>query len=141
MANLTEKQKIGNLGESVAIKFLERKGFSLIERNYRKKFGEIDIVVKKAGVIHFVEVKTVSHENFVSFSQDLGRRVSCETDSYRPEDNIHPYKLKRLARTVQVYLLEKTKEAEPKWQFDAVVVRLDMETRRASVRFLDNLIL
>ena len=148
------------MGEDIAVKYLKNKGFSIVCLNYRKKYGEIDIIAKKGTILHFVEVKTVSHENFVSFSGDpvgsvslrprvCGRAVkstdsefaNSETDHYRPEDNIHPYKLKRLARTIQVYLLEKFSKEVPEWQFDAITVCLDRETRRAKVKFLENIII
>ena len=141
MKEPTKKQKIGRIGEDIAAKYLENKGFSIVGINYRKKCGEIDIIAKKGGILHFIEVKTVSHENFVCFSGDSAKNVSCETDNYRPEDNLHPFKLKRLARTIQLYLIERCQREDPEWQFDAVTVRLDMETRRAKVEFLDNIIL
>lgn len=58
----TKKQEIGNTGELIAARFLMKHGFSVIERNYRKKWGEIDIILVKKGKTHFVEVKTVSYE-------------------------------------------------------------------------------
>lgn len=130
----TEKQKIGKLGEDIAVKYLENKGFSVIERNYRKKYGEIDIISKKSGAIHFIEVKSVSCEM-------LAQNVSRVTDVYRPEDNIHPQKMKRLARTIQAYLLSRYLNDEPLWVFDAIIVRLDTKNHRAKVKFLENLIL
>ena len=140
MAEPTGKQKIGRLGEDIAAKFLESKGFTVIACNYLKKYGEIDIIAKKGGILHFVEVKTVSHENFSSFLPNP-MSVSHETDDYRAEDNLHPQKLKRLARTIQVYLLENSDQKEVEWQFHAVTVRIDQETRRARVKFLENIIL
>jgi len=134
MAEPTQKQVIGRLGEDIAAKYLENKGFSVVGLNYRKKYGEIDIIAQKGKTTHFIEVKSVSCENFP-------QNVSRVTDNYRPEDNIHPQKLKRLARTIQAFLLEKFPKGEPEWQFDAITVRLDMKTRRAKVRFMDNLIL
>lgn len=134
MAEPTQKQVIGRIGEDIAGKYLENKGFRVVGRNYLKKYGEIDIIAQKGQMTHFIEVKTVTHENFPQY-------VSYVTDNYRPEDNIHPQKLKRLARTIQAYLLEKFPKGEPEWQFDAITVRLDMKTRRAKVRFMDNLIL
>ncbi|MHB1118297.1 MAG: YraN family protein [Minisyncoccota bacterium] len=141
MAAPTQKQVVGRIGEDIAGKYLENKGFVIIGRNYRKKYGEIDIIAQKDEIIHFIEVKTVSHENFVSFLDNFRGNVSCVTDKYRPEDNIHPAKLKRLARTIQVYLLEKFPKGEPEWVFSAITVKLDMKTRRAQVKFLENIIL
>jgi putative endonuclease len=137
MGSKTAKQEIGALGEDIATKYLQNKGFTVIERNYLKKCGEIDIIAKIGHVLHFVEVKSVSHEIIPSSEAYVTRR----TDSYRPEDNIHPAKLKRLSRTIELYLFEKHTEREPEWQFDAITVKLDMSTMKASVKFIENIIL
>lgn len=137
MAEQTEKQKIGQLGEEIASKYLKNKGYSIIERNYRKKCGEIDIIAKKGEITHFVEVKTVTRENIERFDDNVSR----VTDRYRPEDNVHPYKLKRLARTIQLYLYEKHSNGAPEWVFDVVTVRIDSENRQARVEFLPNIII
>ncbi len=129
----THKQKIGKTGEDIACKFLARRGFSIIERNYWKKWGELDIIVEKDNIIHFVEVKTVSRENL--------NNILVNNDEYRPEDNIHKWKLKRLSRTIQTYLFEKNMSEESKWQFDVVVVFLDTKRKTAKVRFLENIII
>ncbi len=130
----TQKQIIGALGEEIASKFLIGKGFKIITRNYRKKFGEIDVIAKKSGKVHFVEVKTVSRENL--------REVRPETDDvFRPEDNMHPWKLKRLSRTIQVYLFEVGQDQESDWQFDVVTVFLDEKNKLARVKFLEDIIL
>ena len=134
MADPTQKQIVGRIGEDIAGKYLENKGFSIVGLNYRKRYGEIDIIAQKGKITHFIEVKSVSCEN-------LDQNVSRVTDNYRPEDNIHPQKLKRLARTVQAYLLEKFPKGEPEWVFDAITVRLDMKTRKAKVKFMNNIIL
>ncbi len=126
----THKQKIGKIGEDIACKFLTKRGFAVLERNYWKKWGEIDIIVKKGDVLHFVEVKTVSHIPSKN-----------KVDKYRPEENIHPRKLKRLSRTIQTYLLEKDIPEDDDWQFDVVVVFLDQKRRKARVRYLENIIL
>ncbi|OGG54997.1 hypothetical protein A3D62_03060 [Candidatus Kaiserbacteria bacterium RIFCSPHIGHO2_02_FULL_49_11] len=128
----TEKQVVGRLGEDTACKFLVKRGLTIIDRNYLKKWGEIDIVAQNNGKWHFVEVKTVSRENL--------RDISHETlDSYRPEDNVHPQKLLRLSRAVQSYLLEKKIESE--WQFDVIAVFLDLKNREARCRYLEDVVL
>ena len=58
----TEKRRKGDLGESIAVKFLEGKGYKVLARNYLKPWGEIDIIVEKERVLHFVEVKTVTRQ-------------------------------------------------------------------------------
>ena len=134
MQKYTEKQKIGNIGEDIAVKYLENKGFDILDRNYLKKYGEIDIVVQKLGTIHFIEVKSVSRETHID-------NVSRVTDDYRPEDNIHPQKLKRIARTIQAYLFEKYPKEEPKWLFGVITVRLDVKNKKALVKFLEDIVL
>ena len=130
----TEKQSTGRMGEDIAVKYLGNKGFSILERNYLKKYGEIDIIAQKHDTVHFIEVKSVSCEIHTE-------NVSRVTDSYRPEDNIHPQKLKRLSRTIQAYLLSRHPIDEPIWVFDAIIVRLDTKTRQAKVKFIENIIL
>lgn len=138
MKNVQKKQdkrhELGRLGEDIATKYLKSKGFDVVGRNYRKKYGEIDLIAQKGGITHFIEVKSVSRENF-------DKNVSRVMDNHRPEDNIHPQKLKRLARTIQAYLLEKFPESEPEWQFHAITVQISLTTRRARVKFIENLIL
>ena len=51
-------KKFGNEGEEIAASFLERQGFQILERNYRCRLGEIDLIVEKDQKILFVEVKT-----------------------------------------------------------------------------------
>ena len=126
MAEKTEKRRVGDLGEDIAARFLVKQGFSIVERNFWKPFGEIDIIAKSGSVLHFVEVKTVS-------------RITSLRDGYRPEDNIHAAKLKRIGRTLQAYLFEQ--KMDPEWVFDVITVELDHEEKTAKVHFLKNLIL
>jgi len=124
----TEKRKLGDIGEGVACVFLEKNGFVIIEKNYLRKWGEIDIVAKKADVIHFVEVKSVSCVTFDNISGD-----------YRPEDNMHPWKLKRLSRVIQTYLLDRKIDTD--WQLDLITVRIDQKNRKARAEILENIII
>ncbi len=141
MSNLTEKRKLGNLGEEIACRFLRSKGHEIIEQNYLKKFGEIDIVAKKHGIIHFIEVKSVSCENLDYVSPTSNNLIYNKTDNYRPEDNLHPWKLRRLFNTIQVYLSEKRVSSETQWQFDIITVYIDKIGLISKVYMLENVIL
>lgn len=125
----TQKRFIGDVGEEIACRFLMKQGFEVVGRNYLKKWGEIDIIARKSGELHFVEVKTVQTGN-----------VSGET-GYRPEENVHPAKLKRLARAVQSYLMDKGVSDTIPWQIDVVTVRLDLRDKKAKVDVLENVII
>jgi putative endonuclease len=120
---------VGKLGEDISERFLVKKGYTIIERNYRKKWGEIDIVAEKKGVVHFVEVKTVSCENIVNAK-----------GGYRPEENVHPWKMKRLARAIQTYIIER-RMGEREWIFDVLTVSINFSQKRAWATFLENIIL
>ena len=129
----SKTQKIGEVGENVAVKFLVKHGFSIIERNYTKKWGEIDIIAEKDAKLYFIEVKSVSHETL--------KYVTRETlDNYRPEDNMHPWKLKRLSRTIQTYLWSK-KLDEKEWQVDLLVVFLSLKDKNAKIKVGKDIIL
>ena len=131
---MAKHNEIGSIGEGLVTKYLENKGFFVIDRNYRKKWGELDIVAQKDGVVHFIEVKTVSRKSYAG-------KFEQEINNYRPEDNMHPWKLQRLRRAIQTYLLEKYRSNEPSWQFDLICVFVDQERRVAKVKFIENLIL
>lgn len=61
---MNDKQKLGKYGEDVATRFLLQKDYKIIERNFRCRQGEIDIIAKDKEKLVFVEVKTRSNFNF-----------------------------------------------------------------------------
>jgi putative endonuclease len=146
-AKFSEKRRLGNVGEDIACVYLKKQGFSIIERNYLRTYGEIDIVARniKTGLTHFIEVKSVSShvDRQKAATWDRPTRsqgsVTCETDSYRPEDNMHLDKIKRLKRVIQAYIFEK--QVSETWKFDLVLVYLNMRTRKARVEVLEDIIL
>ena len=77
IVNLNKMNKIGKFGEDVACVFLKKHGYKIVERNYLKKWGELDIVAKKAGKLCFVEVKTVLiNRGFDPVEQMTHRKLS-----------------------------------------------------------------
>lgn len=134
MVSRRNNKTIGNLGEDLATTYLQRKGFIIVNRNYLKKWGEIDIVAHETTKkVHFIEVKTVSYETKAALEAAVTRRT------WRPEENVHPFKLQKLNRAIESWLLEKRYDGE--WQIDIVAVRIVPREKYASVKYIPNIIL
>ena len=58
------KKEAGRLGEELSVLMLEERGYEILERNYRCRFGEIDIIALRRDILTFVEVKTRSGEHY-----------------------------------------------------------------------------
>ena len=99
------KRFLGIFGENKAEKFLKRKGFKIIKRNYRCRYGEIDIIAKDKGVISFVEVKTVATN-------------AAET----PYNTVNSRKKGHISRSALFYLKEKGLN-EADCRFDMIAVK------------------
>jgi len=120
MKHNMKTQNVGHIGEELASMFLMKHGFKIIERNYRKKWGELDIVAEKDGVLHFVEVKALSNPNF------------------RPEDAVRAWKKERMKRAIRTYLLDRKISDETDFQIDIAAVWLDFAHKKARIRMLEN---
>lgn len=126
------RKRVGKVGEDLACIYLKKKGFKIIMRNYSKKWGEIDVIATKDAVWHFVEVKTVSYET--------KHNVSSETnDTFKPEENLHPWKMKRVVRASETYLMENGLD-EVGWQIDAITIILDIKNRKSNIKIFENVL-
>lgn len=94
---------LGRLGEDLACKLLWRRGFRILERGFRGRRGEIDIIAEKDGRIRFVEVKTRS-------SDSLGA----------PEERVDAEKQRVLQETAEIYLSKFREAPAAGVQFDVV---------------------
>lgn len=108
-------------GEDLAAKFLQEKGYKIIERNFRKGYGEIDIIALKDNVLVFVEVKTRTSNNYGT-----------------PFEAITPFKLRSLVRTAQFYKLLNPKLPD-QMRIDAVSVLLDYSGNPSSMEHMENI--
>ena len=120
-------QKIGKLGENIAVKYLKKKGYRILDRNFEfrvagRKKGELDIVVKKHGIISFIEVKALDNQE----------------QTFAPEDRIDFKKKKSIAKTAEFWLLKNKIPLESKCQIDVVSIRLDFQTRKAKISHFFN---
>lgn len=107
----------GILGENLAVKFLTSHGYKIIERNFKKRYGDIDIVALDDETLVFVEVKT------------------RKSDEYGPgEDTITPYKMRSLVKSSQYYCYKKEIEDKP-MRIDLVCVEMtdDLKVQKIEV--------
>lgn len=89
---MTYRTETGQFGEDLAVKHLENKGFTIIERNFRRKWGELDIIAKfKDKTLVFVEVKTMRQNNEA-------------IAGLLPEEQLTKAKLTKLQRTASLYV-------------------------------------
>lgn len=154
MEKFSPRRRVGNLGEDLTEMFLVKHGHKIIERNYLKKWGELDIVSVKDKVLRFIEVKTrVSRENpSLDVSRDVSRTrftlinaqdsVSreSENDEYLPEENVHYWKQKRMLRAIQTYLLERNIDEDQEWQIDVMAVSIDFLENKAIIKHIENVV-
>jgi putative endonuclease len=127
---MASTKDVGAIGESVAAEFLRRKGYKVIERNYRKPWGEIDIIAEKGNIVRFIEVKSVSRESIGD--------ITKESDDHRPEEMVHQYKLQKIARTAEMYMNHKNDTRD--FQIDVVGVFLNMQSRSAKCRLFEQVL-
>jgi len=119
-------KKLGRAGEIIAKNYLQKKGYQILAENYIPKWAsfdrkEVDIIAKKADIICFVEVKTVS-----------------ENKGFLPEDKINFLKQQKIKKVAESYLLEKKIPFNTKWQIDTISVRIDPDFQKAKIRHLEN---
>jgi len=106
-----DKIKTGFLGENFAEEYLRKNHYHILQRNYRKKWGEIDIVAydQKTKETVFLEVKTITNHP--------GPQIL-------PEEELTEEKIKRLKRAILSFLSEYHLDDKP-WRFDFMGVEID----------------
>lgn len=114
------------LGEDKACNFLQKKGFKIIERNFRKGYGEIDIIAidslnQEEKTLVFIEVKTRKSNSFGS-----------------PLEAITPWKLKSLIRTAQFYKLIHANLPD-NMRIDAVSIILSSNNEVEDIELIKNI--
>ncbi len=116
-------KELGFLAENIAARYLESQGYEVIDRNYRKPWGEIDIIAMKDDIICFVEVKANSQE-FVG--------------DFNPEIRVDHRKLSKITKTATLYLEYELKNTDAPWQVDIVSVTFDRVGKKAKIKHFKN---
>ena len=114
-------KKTGDFGEKTAINYLQKKGFKIIDKNFRSRLGEIDLVATKNKKIHFIEVKT---------RIGLGKGY--------PHEAVNPYKIKRIEKLLGLYLKDK-KIKEMKLSLDVVSIILSRDRLIENISFYESI--
>jgi len=102
------RKNLGDSGERVAALFLEQRGYKILERSWRTRGGEIDLVAEDADVLAFVEVRT--------------RRSDS---AGAPEESLTPRKRARMIAMAVEYLSRHEEWAERAWRIDFVAIELE----------------
>lgn len=114
------RKDTGNLGEKLARDFIQKRGYRILETNYRCPEGEIDIVARHKDFLVFVEVRTKRSLAFGS-----------------PEESITWTKRERL-RTVAAHYLQTHDNLPPLWRIDVVAVELDRNGKPSRIELIEN---
>jgi putative endonuclease len=113
---------LGRLGEQLAAEHLVRRGFEIVERNYRTRWGELDIVAFDGRTLAFCEVKT--------------RRV--HNGGASPLDGVHALKRTQVRKMAGRWLIERTdRPRADTLRFDAIGITLDAAGRLVSLEHLE----
>lgn len=130
---LKVSSKIGKIGEDAVCVLLMKHGHALVCRNYLERWGEIDIVSELDGVLHFVEVKSVSREGIPEKARDVTHVTSRDVAL---ADRVSTMKKKRLKRVVQSYL-SKNHHSDRSFSIDFALVYVGKD-QVCRVRYLEN---
>jgi len=126
-------QEIGKLGEEMAVKYLRKKGYKILDRNFEVRFsgpirGEIDIVARKDEAICFIEVKTLKRTN--------GNLNSV--GSFLAQDKVDFKKREKLIKTAEIWLSKNKIPLDSQWQIDVIAIKLNFRTKRAKISHFKN---
>lgn len=106
----------GRSGEALAISYLKKKGYKILEKNYRTRFGEIDVIASKEDVLVFIEVKTRNTDVFGA-----------------PEESVTVEKQERIKKASLCYL--KKFKTIPSVRFDVISIELKPEPQIEHIEY------
>lgn len=104
MKHPVNKRRFGGQAEHLACNYLENQGFRILQRNYRTRYGEIDLIAREADTLVFIEVKCRTNSDFGA-----------------PEEAVGPAKRRQILRMARQYL----RDADISCRFDIVAMESD----------------
>ena len=122
------RRRLGARGEELATRHLEARGFEVVERNFRTRYGELDVVARDARFLVFCEVKT-----------RVVRRGAAVQDVLGPFAAIGPRKQRQVRAMAREWLAQGALDGArpPELRFDAIGVSFDATGRLLSLEHLE----
>ncbi len=111
----------GRMGEALAADYLRRKRYTLLACNYHSRFGEIDLIAKKRGVVAFVEVKLRADGAFLSAMEQV--------DAHKRE---------RILRTAMCWIAAHNDGLQPRFDVCEIYLPRGEDPSKARVNYLEN---
>ncbi|MCL6612557.1 MAG: YraN family protein [Peptococcaceae bacterium] len=115
-----EKISLGRSGEDAAVRYLRKKGLRVLERNFRCKLGELDVVAREGPCLVFVEVRTVAGTAFGTAQESVD------------------VKKMRKVRQVAAYYIQSRKAVEMPVRFDVVAVTMNPDGHVRKIEHIVN---
>ena len=122
-------KQTGKLGEDIACDYLKNKGYKILARNFETKISrflksEIDIIAKKQGIIHFIEVKTLKKGGLSSF--------------FLPEAKVNFKKKRKLIKTSELWLSKNKIPLDSPWQIDIISIKIPFALDKVKINHFEN---
>jgi len=114
---MAQHNELGKKGEQLAVDFLLKNGYNIVERNYRFQKAEVDIIAQKKDILAIIEVKTRS-----------------TTDFGNPQDFVKPKQIQRLVKAVDEYVTVNDLDVEVRFDIVAIV----KEKKDFNIEHLEN---
>lgn len=115
--------EFGSFAEDLAEKFLKDRGYKILGRNYRRPWGEVDVIAEKEEIIVFVEVKASDKP---------------APKGFEPEKRVNADKIKRIKRAAQTYVQQNNLD-DKSWQIDLIALELDKNRGTAKITHFKNI--
>ena len=115
--------EFGSFAEGLAEKFLKDRGYNILVRNYRKPWGEVDIIAEKEGIIIFVEVKASD---------------SPAPKGFEPEKRVNNDKIRKIKLAAQTYIQQNNLD-NMSWQMDIIAIELNKDKGTAKITHFKNI--
>ena len=129
----SQNSTTGKLGEDIAVKYLEKHGYNILDRNYRKPWGEIDIIASE----------NIGKNQFLAQQSDelvfVEVKAQNQKFEWRPEENITRHKKHQLSRIVTSYLKTNKIPENQNWRNDILAITLDFKTKNAQIEHIQNI--